>query len=73
MDDVTRRALEGIAEAEAWKPAEGPIVLSREYLRLVERVEQLPESRPGTDKTWTEEVLESWASAVETSREIRRG
>ena len=72
MDEVTRKALEGITDAESSKPNEGPIVLSDEYLRLIERVEQLPESRPGTDKTWTERVLESWNSTVETAREIRR-
>ena len=54
MDDETRRALDAIAEAVSSKPPEGPIVLSDEYLRLVEQVEQLPENRPGTDKTWTE-------------------
>lgn len=67
MDEVTRKALEGIAEAEAWKPSEGPIVLSGEYLRLVERVEQLPENRPGADKTWTERVLEEWKKMVESA------
>lgn len=72
VDDVTRRALTAIAEAEAWKPAEGPIFLSSEYLRLVERAEELPENRAGSDKTWTERVLESWRRAVEASREIPR-
>ena len=67
MDEVTRRALEGIAEARASKPDEGPIVLSSDYLRLVERVERLPENRPGTDKTWTERVLDSWKNAVENA------
>lgn len=72
MDDVTRRALDGIAAAKAMQPKPGPIVLSDEYLRLIERVEQLPENRPGTDKTWTERVLESWKQALKTVREIPR-
>ena len=72
MDDVTRRALEGIAAAKAWKPPQGPIVLSEEYLRLVERVERLPENRPGADKTWTERAIASWKHAMRTAREIPR-
>lgn len=72
MDDATRAALDAIAEAKARKPPEGPIVLSPEYLRLVERAEQLPANRPGTDKTWTERVLDSWKDAVENAREIPR-
>ena len=69
MDKVTRDALDGIAAAESWKPSEGAIVRTNEYLRLVERVEGLPESRRGTDKTWTERVLDSWRNATETARE----
>lgn len=73
MDDVTRRALEAIAAAEAMKPPEGPIVLSEEYLRLVERAEQLPENRPGTDKSWTERVVAEWTYLVKTARLIPPG
>ncbi len=69
MDDVLRRALEGNAEAEALSPRPGPIVLSSEYLRLIERVEALPQNRPGTDKTWTERALESWREELEDIRE----
>lgn len=70
MDDVLRRALEGIAKAEASSPPPGPIVLSDEYLRLIERVEALPQNRPGTDKTWTERALESWNEVLKNIREI---
>ncbi|MEW6074474.1 MAG: hypothetical protein AB1726_18000 [Planctomycetota bacterium] len=70
MDDAARRAREGIAAAESTLPSEGPIVLSEEYLRLVERAEKLPESRPGTDKTWIERTLEEWTRLVETARRI---
>jgi len=73
MDDATRRALEAIAEAEAAKPPEGPIVLSEEYLRLVRRAEALPANRPGTDKTWTERVLSEWKRLVESARELPPG
>ena len=72
MDKALRMALDGIAEAVAWKPEPGPIVLSEEYLRLVERAEQLPQNRPGTDKSWTERCLDSWKKAVENAREIPR-
>jgi hypothetical protein len=73
MDEVTRRALEAIDAAKSAQPTEGPIVLSEEYMRLVERVEALPENRPGTDKTWTERVLEEWRHLVETARELPSG
>lgn len=72
MDDATRRTLEAIERAKASLPPEGPVVLSEEYLRLIERVEALPENRPGTDKTWTERVLASWKRTVETAREVPR-
>jgi hypothetical protein len=73
MDDMTRKALDGIAAAESAQPSDGPIVLSQEYLRLVERAAKLPENRPGTDKTWTERVLEEWKHLVETARELPPG
>jgi hypothetical protein len=38
-------------EKEA-QPPPGPIVLTDEYLRLLERYEALPQSRPGADRTW---------------------
>jgi hypothetical protein len=70
MDDETRRTLESIEKANASLPPEGPVVLSAEYLRLIERVEALPENRPGTDKSWTERVLTSWKRALKTVREV---
>lgn len=73
MDEVTRRALEGIKAAETVKPRAGPVVLSDEYVRLVQRVEQLQENRPGTDKTWTERVLAEWKRLVESARELPPG
>jgi len=72
VDDLTRKTLEEIDAAFASKPPEWPFVLSPEYLRLVERVEQLPENRPGTDKTWTERALASWKYMMENSREVPR-
>jgi hypothetical protein len=73
MDDVLCRALEGIAAAESAKPPPGPIVLSEEYLRLVERVEEHPANRPGTDKTWTERALLEWVYLLKTRRLIPPG
>jgi hypothetical protein len=73
MDDATRKALEAIDAAVAAKPPEGPIVLSEEYLRLVRRVEEIPENKPGTDKTWTERVVDEWKHLVESAREIPPG
>lgn len=69
VDDATRKTLEAIERAKVSLPPEGPVVLSDEYLRLIERVEALPENRPGTDKAWTERVLTSWKRALKTVRE----
>lgn len=70
MDEETRLALEAIDAAVAWKPPEGPIVLSDEYLALVEQAEALPQNRAGTDKTWTERVLLTWKWELRNAREI---
>ena len=32
----------------------GPVILSEEYLRMVEEVESAPENQSGADKTWVE-------------------
>ena len=42
-------------------PARCPITLSAEYVRDVERVEQLPENRDGADKTWVLRLAEEMA------------
>ena len=73
MDDSTREALEAIEEAKALLPSDGPVVLSAEYLRLIERVAALPENQPGTDKTWTERVLAEWQYLVENARKLPPG
>ena len=73
MDDSLRRALEAIDAAVAAKPPEGPIVLSPEYLRLVERAEELPQNRPGTDKTWTERSIDHWRIFVASVRRLPPG
>jgi len=72
MDDSLRKAHAALDAAKEWKPPPGPVVLSPEYLRLIERVEQLPENRPGTDKGWTERVLAETKWIVENAVEIPR-
>jgi hypothetical protein len=72
VDEATRKALDVIKEAESRKPPEGPVVLSKEYLRLIERVENLPQNRPGTDKAWVERVVATWKYEVENAREVLR-
>ncbi|HVS11696.1 MAG TPA: hypothetical protein VMS76_17645 [Planctomycetota bacterium] len=59
MDPQLKAALEILEKAEReWKPPPGPIVLSDEYLRLVERYEALPQSRSGVDKTWVGRLID---------------
>ena len=72
MDDATRRTLAAIESAVRSKPPEGPVVLSAEYLRLVERAEALPANRPGTDKTWVERMIASSKRVLENVREVPR-
>lgn len=68
MDRPTREALDRLAEVVAERPLEGPVVLSEAYLRNVERVERLSCNRRGTDKSWTEHLLEDWTEAVARAR-----
>jgi hypothetical protein len=64
MPPVNRRTIEGVdadgdravraidaAEADL-AGLSGPVQLSQEYLRALERVEALPENQAGADKTW---------------------
>ncbi len=51
MDPDLREALDLLDRAEREsKLLPRPVTLSIEYLRLIERVEALPENRPGTEK-----------------------
>jgi hypothetical protein len=72
MDEALRKAWDVLRQAERWKPPAGPVVLTEEYLRLVERAERLPQNRPGSDKTWVERALAAWKHEVESAREIPR-
>jgi hypothetical protein len=58
--------------AESWKPPEGPVVLSEEYLRLIDRVERTVASRP-RDVSWVERVLDEWRYVVRNVRKVPRG
>jgi hypothetical protein len=63
--------------AESWKPPEGPVVLSEEHLRLIDRVERTVASRPrddaSRDVTWVERVLDEWRYVVRNVRKVPRG
>jgi len=61
--DADERALR-ILEDFARAPREvDPLTLSPEYLDHIARVESLPESQPGTDKSWV-------CSAIRNSRRM---
>lgn len=61
MDPELRKALELLDRAEReWKPVPGPVTLSAEYLRLLERVGALPENRPGTEKGYALNADADW-------------
>lgn len=73
MDSPNRKALEALDRAKKLLPPEGPVVLSSEYLRLIERAERLPQNRPGTDKSWTQRVLDEWAWIVKNAKRVPPG
>lgn len=72
MDESLRKVHDVLRQAEQWKPPAGPVVLTEEYLHLVERAERLPQNSPGTDKSWVERALAAWKHEVESAREIPR-
>ena len=49
----------------------GAVRLSPAYLRAVERLEELPENRPLSDKTWVEMTLREYAGVRERARRRR--
>ncbi len=57
MDEADERVLK-ILDEFARAPREvGPLALSEEYLAAVARVESLPESRSGTNKSWVHQAI----------------
>lgn len=46
----------------------GPVQLSPEYLKAVERVENLPSNRSGSDKTWVGEALRQFRAHFENAK-----
>jgi hypothetical protein len=57
VDPETEACIKLVRElAEKWQPPPGPIVLSEDYLRLVERLEQHPRNAAGRDKSWVERM-----------------
>jgi hypothetical protein len=38
----------------------GPVPLSDEYRRAIERVELLPQNRAGADKSWVEQSIQEY-------------
>lgn len=58
MDEHVRRALEGIAAAEAAVRDEHAVV-TEEHARLIEALMALPENQDGADKSWLWPTYES--------------
>jgi hypothetical protein len=68
VEAADERALR-ILDAFARLPKEvGPVILSREYLDHIARVESLPENQPGADKSWVYRAIQNsrrtYATAV---------
>jgi hypothetical protein len=65
------RALQ-ILESIARAPRDtGAVPLSPLYLKAVERLERLPQSQPGTDKTWVLSTLRSSSTLLANARRLR--
>ncbi len=83
MDPDLRKVLELLDRAEReWKPLPGPVALTAEYLRLIQRVEDLPSNRPGTEKgdvdradlAWRDllaRIRRAWSSMATHSNALR--
>jgi hypothetical protein len=58
-----------ILAAVARKPTPtGPVVLRVDYLRAIDRWEELPENAPGADKTWVAASRRAFAAHFEKAR-----
>ena len=44
------------------------VVLSPEYLRRVEKLEQLPEMQSGSDKSWVDRACREWTAHYAATR-----
>lgn len=58
--------------AESWKPPDGPVALSEEYLRLIDRVEREVAARPDKDVSWVERVFDQWRYVVRNTHRVPR-
>ena len=52
MDLATETALHLLDRVEQDVRAEGPVVVSDDYLRAIRRLELLPQNQDGADKSW---------------------
>jgi hypothetical protein len=57
MDETNRRAVEALEQSIEWLATQVPAGLEPSYLRAIEAMENLPENRPGADKTWVVRFL----------------
>ena len=54
VEPVDARVIALLEALERAAPDPGPVPLSEDYLRAVERAEALPGNRAGMDKSWVE-------------------
>jgi hypothetical protein len=71
MDPAAEHALRLLEEIGRRPRETGPVILSASYLGAVERVEGLPESQPGTDKTWVFELRRRSRALLARARQVR--
>lgn len=62
MDPALEAAFRVLDELRAAGIPSGPVALSREYRRAVERVEAMPANQSGADKTWVSDADRDWRS-----------
>jgi hypothetical protein len=57
---ATRATRESAPDRLKEPVSSGPVPLSDEYRRAVEKVELLTQNRPGVDKSWVEQFLQEY-------------
>jgi hypothetical protein len=72
VDPATREALAAIdrAVSDLRRMREQPVSLTDDYLACVRAVEDLPQNRPGTDKTWLEAAREEFRRHFAAARRV---
>jgi len=71
VDAAAESALRALDELRAQGVPTGPVTLTPEYLRSLERLEAHPDNEPGTDKTWVSRTIAELRAHYASVRRVR--